>query len=82
MAACPRRACFAGNPPNADEATQQWQAAVVADPRLGEAHNNLAVVYLQAGRFADADREVKLAEKSGLRVNPQFKEDLRKASPR
>jgi hypothetical protein len=25
---------------------------------------------------------VKLAEKSGLRVNPQFKEDLKKASSR
>jgi tetratricopeptide (TPR) repeat protein len=67
---------------NTEGATEQWQAAVAADPKLGEAHNNLAVVYLQAGRLDDADREVKLAEKSGLRVNPQFKEDLKKASSR
>ena len=43
----------------------------VAQLRLGE-----------AGRLDDADREMKLAEKSGLRVNPQFKEDLKKASSR
>jgi Tfp pilus assembly protein PilF len=50
---------------NTEGATEQWQAAVAADPKLGEAHNNLAVVYLQAGRLDDADREMKLAEKSG-----------------
>jgi tetratricopeptide (TPR) repeat protein len=67
---------------NSEEAMAQWEAAVASDPRLGEAHNNLAVVYMQAGRLVEADRELKLAEKSGLRVNPQFKEDLKKASAR
>ena len=63
-----------------EQATQHWEAAVASDPKLGEAHNNLAVVYMQRRRFSDAQREVTLAEKSGFRVNPQFKEDLKKAS--
>jgi Flp pilus assembly protein TadD len=62
---------------DADAATRQWEAAVNANAKLGEAHNNLAVVYMQAGRFADAEREIKLAEKNGFRVNPQFKDDLK-----
>jgi tetratricopeptide (TPR) repeat protein len=62
---------------DADRATVQWQAAVEANPKLGEAHNNLAVVYLQTGRVTDAEREMKLAEKNGFRVNPQFKDDLK-----
>ena len=43
-------------------------------------HNNLAVVYMQTGRLAEADAEIKAAEKTGFRVNPQLKEDLKKAS--
>jgi Tfp pilus assembly protein PilF len=60
-----------------EAATVQWEAAVASNSKLGEAHNNLAVVYMQAGRFADAERELKLAEKSGFRVIPQFKDDLK-----
>jgi len=67
---------------NSAQATQYWETAIASDPKLGEAHNNLAVVYLEAGRVADAEREVRLAEKSGFRVNPRFKDDLKKASPR
>jgi hypothetical protein len=32
---------------------------------------------MQTGRLADAEREIKLAEKNGFRVNPQFKDDLK-----
>jgi Tfp pilus assembly protein PilF len=60
-----------------EAATARWEATIAANPKLGEAHNNLAVVYMQAGRFADAEREMKLAEKNGFRVNPQFKDDLK-----
>ena len=61
-----------------DEAELEWKAAIDANPKLGQAHNNLAVVYMQAGRLDEADQEIKLAEKNGFRVNPQFKEDLKK----
>ena len=65
---------------DAEAAALQWEAAIVSNPKLGEAHNNLAVVYMQAGRLADAERELKLAEKNGFRVNPQFKDDLKARS--
>ena len=61
------------------EAEAQWKAALAADPKLGQAHNNLAVIYMSAHRWDDAEREIRLAEKSGFRVNPQFKEDLKRA---
>jgi len=63
-----------------EAAMLQWEAAIGSNPKLGEAHNNLAVVYMQAGRLADAEREIKLAEKNGFRVNPQFKDDLKARS--
>jgi tetratricopeptide (TPR) repeat protein len=58
-------------------AEAQWRAAVEANPRLGEAHNNLAVIYLQSGKKAEAENAVKLAEKAGFRVNPQLKADIK-----
>ena len=65
-----------------DAAETEWKAAVEVNGKLGEGHNNLAVVYLQTGRYAEADAEIKAAEKSGFRVNPQLKEDVKKASAR
>ena len=64
------------------DAEREYRAAIAADPKLGEAHNNLAVVCMLTGRFADAEQEIKAAEKSGFRVNPQLKEDLKKAAAR
>jgi hypothetical protein len=46
---------------------------------LGEAHNNLAALYLMANQLEDADKELKLAEKAGYPVNPKMKDDLKKA---
>jgi tetratricopeptide (TPR) repeat protein len=73
---------FRNGEPDAAEA--EWKAAIEVNPKLGEAHNNLAVIYMTSGRFKEADAEVKAAEKTGFRVNPQFKEDLKKraAEPR
>ena len=34
---------------DAEAAMLQWEAAIGSNPKLGEAHNNLAVVYLQKG---------------------------------
>jgi tetratricopeptide (TPR) repeat protein len=63
-----------GNP---EQAQQNWEAAVATNPKLGEAWNNLAVVYMRAGRKADAERAVKNAEAAGFRVHPQLKQDIR-----
>ena len=68
-----------------DAAEAQWRAAIDANPKLGEAHNNIAVIYMQTGRLDKALEEVTLAEKAGFKVNPQFKADLKdkiKASKR
>jgi Tfp pilus assembly protein PilF len=57
-------------------AEQEYKAAIEVNPNFGEAHSNLAVVYLVTGRAAEADTEVKAAEKAGFRVNPKLKEDI------
>jgi Tfp pilus assembly protein PilF len=60
----------------------QWDAAIAADPKYGEAHNNLAVLYMMTKRKKEAENAIKAAEKSGFRVNPQLKEDIgRMAAP-
>jgi len=61
-----------------DSAGSAWEAAVQADPKLGEAHNNLAVYYMLSGRKTDAETAVKNAEKAGFKVNPQLKADIKK----
>ena len=58
-------------------AEREYRAAIAVDPRSGEAHNNLAVVYLQTGRFKEAQDEVKAAERVGYKVHPQLKEDIK-----
>ena len=63
-----------------EAAETEWKAAIDVNPKLGEAHNNLAVIYMTTGRYKEADAEVKAAEKTGFRVNPQLKEDLKKAA--
>jgi len=57
-------------------AEQEYKAAIEVNPNFGEAHSNLAVVYLVTGRATDADAEVKAAEKAGFRVNPKLKDDI------
>src|SRR5204863_2815730 len=60
-----------------EAAEANWKAAVDVNAKYGEAHNNLAVIYMQTGRLNDAEQELKLAEKNGFNVNPQFKSDLK-----
>jgi tetratricopeptide (TPR) repeat protein len=62
-----------------DAAELEWKAAISANPKLGEAHNNLAVILMQSQRYDEAEAEIIAAEKAGFRVNPQFKTDLRNA---
>jgi tetratricopeptide (TPR) repeat protein len=58
------------------EAQAAFLEAVAIDPKLGPAHNNLAVMYMMAGRFEEAREEVRRAEKAGTRVADAFKEEL------
>lgn len=64
------------------DAEREYVAAIGANPAMGEAHNNLAVVYMLTKRLEGAEREIKLAEKTGFRVHPQLKEDLKAAKER
>jgi Flp pilus assembly protein TadD len=59
------------------EAEVAYRAAVKADEKAGEAHNNLAVLYLMQSRYTDAMVEVKAAEKAGFRVNPELKDEIK-----
>jgi tetratricopeptide (TPR) repeat protein len=59
-----------------DAAEREYLAALDGNPKMGEAHNNLAYLYMVTGRLPDAERELKLAEKHGYRVNPAFKAEL------
>ena len=58
------------------DAEREYSAAVKANPKLGEACNNLAVVYMLTGRFDEAEKAVQQAEKAGFKVNPQLKKDI------
>ena len=64
------------------DAEREYREALKVDPKLGEAHSNLAVVCLVTSRFAEADAEIAAAEKSGFSVNPQLKADVKKALAR
>jgi tetratricopeptide (TPR) repeat protein len=61
------------------EAEKEWKAAEEANPKIGEAHNNLAALYLMTSRLDDAEKELKLAEKVGYPVHPRLKDDIKKA---
>lgn len=58
------------------EAEKAYLEAVKADPKAGEAHNNLAVVYFETGRYQEADRALRAAEKAGVRVHPDLKAQI------
>jgi tetratricopeptide (TPR) repeat protein len=60
------------------DAERAYLAAIAADPKIGEAHNNLAVIYMETGRLDDAERALSAAEKAGLRVNPALKDEIKK----
>ena len=61
------------------EAKAEYEEATRLNPKLGAAHNNLAVIYLLTGLPAEAETELSRAEKSGFAVNPRLKEDIKKA---
>jgi tetratricopeptide (TPR) repeat protein len=59
------------------DAEREYKAAVSADPKFGEAHSNLAVVYLETERIADADASIRAAKKAGFKVNPQLEQAIK-----
>lgn len=62
-----------------EDAEREYKAAVAARPKLGEAHNNLAALYVMTGRAEEARVHVKLAEKAGFSVHPNLKKDIERA---
>ena len=56
-----------------EDAEREYKAAIAVDAKLGEARNNLAVVYFETGRPGEAMREIQLAEKAGFHVHPELK---------
>jgi tetratricopeptide (TPR) repeat protein len=62
------------------DAEREWKAAIQANPKLGEAYNNLAALYAMTGRKEEAESAVKAAEKAGYRVHPQLKDDIKRMS--
>ncbi len=68
---------------NVEEAEKENRNALKGRPDYGQAHNNLAVIYMMTGRFPEAREAVEKAEKSGFAVNPKLKEELeRRAAAR
>jgi len=65
---------------NLDDAEREYKTAIDVNAKLGEAHNNLAVVYLLTNRAPLAVDEIKLAEKAGFRVNPGLKQQVKEAA--
>ncbi|PYR91749.1 MAG: hypothetical protein DMF84_15465 [Acidobacteria bacterium] len=61
-----------------EDAEREYKAAVAVTPSFGEAHSNLAALYLVTERYELAEAEVKAAEKSGFKVNPALKSDIEK----
>jgi tetratricopeptide (TPR) repeat protein len=61
---------------NLGEAEKENKNALKSRPDFGEAHSNLAVIYLMSGRLPESRAEVEKAEKSGFTVNPKLKEEL------
>lgn len=59
------------------EAERHYRAAIAADAKAGEAHNNLAVVLMMKAQYADALAELKAAEKAGFRVNPELRDQIK-----
>jgi tetratricopeptide (TPR) repeat protein len=60
------------------EAEREYNEAIQANADSGETHNNLAVLYLMTGRVDQAEAAVARAEKTGFKVNPGLKQDIRK----
>jgi tetratricopeptide (TPR) repeat protein len=59
------------------DAEREYKAAIEADSKAGEAHQNLAVLYMTTQRYADAERSLEAAKRAGFKVNPALEEEIR-----
>ena len=64
-----------------DSAIEDYREALSLRPGYGEAHNNLAVIYFYRKDYPKAWEHLHAAEKAGIRINPQFREELSAAAP-
>jgi tetratricopeptide (TPR) repeat protein len=62
-----------------EDAEKAYREAIKVNPKMGEAHNNLAFVCFRSGRLDEAASELKAARKAGFAVNPRFEDDVKKA---
>jgi tetratricopeptide (TPR) repeat protein len=60
------------------DAEREYNAAIKVTPKFGEAHNNLAVVYMMTNRLVEAEQEVKLAEAAGYPVAQGLKDEIKR----
>jgi Tfp pilus assembly protein PilF len=60
------------------DAEREWLTASTSNPRLGEAHNNLAALYAMTGRKQEAEQAVRAAERARFRVDPRLKDDIKR----
>jgi 4-amino-4-deoxy-L-arabinose transferase-like glycosyltransferase len=64
-----------------DEAIEAYREAIRIRPNIPEAHNYLAVALYFKGGYAEAWREVHLAEQYGATPHPDFLENLSRKMP-
>ncbi len=62
-------------------AIREYRAATKCKPSLPEAHNNLAVIFFMQGQYAEAWKEIHLAERYGFSPNPGFLDALSQKMP-
>ncbi len=58
------------------EAEAAYVEATKANPKLGAAWNNLAVIYMRTGRIEEAGKALERAKKAGFGVNPRLEQDI------
>ena len=61
------------------DAERQFREAIAGEPKFGEAHSNLALVCLLAGRPQEAQAHVRIAEEAKFKVHPELKRQIREA---
>jgi tetratricopeptide (TPR) repeat protein len=61
------------------DAEREYRNAIKANPKMGEAYSNLAVVLLETDRPEEAQRALHDAERNHFRVNPRLKEEVQAA---